>query len=165
MLGAGCLLADTTGQFEELSWFEHQPIGDDFFSSLVSVSFSAFDPFAPLRSQIARALSQAMSQSGKSREQIAMDMSEFLSAETTKNMLDAYASPSRDEHRIPIDSFIALIFATEGFGLLGFVAEQFGFVVVPEKYSALIKLHLIDEQMERQSQRKAALLGKWKAGR
>jgi predicted ATPase len=39
--------SDTTGQFEELSWFEHQPIGDDFFSSLVSVSFSAFDPFAP----------------------------------------------------------------------------------------------------------------------
>lgn len=119
----------------------------------------------PLRSQIARALSQAMSQSGKSREQIAMDMSEFLGAEITKNMLDAYASPSRDEHRIPIDRFIALIFATEGFGLLGFMAEQFGFVVVPEKYSALIELHLIDEQMERQSQRKAALLGKWKAGR
>lgn len=38
---------DTTGQFEELSWLEHQPISDGFFSSLVSVSFSAFDPFAP----------------------------------------------------------------------------------------------------------------------
>ena len=38
---------DTPGTFEETHWFEHEPISDDFFSSLVSVSFSAFDPFAP----------------------------------------------------------------------------------------------------------------------
>lgn len=35
------------GSFEELVWFEHQPIDSEFFSSLVSISFSAFDPFSP----------------------------------------------------------------------------------------------------------------------
>ncbi len=38
---------DTTGRFEERSLFGNVPISDDFFSSLVSVSFSAFDPFSP----------------------------------------------------------------------------------------------------------------------
>ncbi|MBM1690779.1 AAA family ATPase [Sulfitobacter geojensis] len=35
------------GRFEETNLFGPEPISDDFFSSLVSVSFSAFDPFAP----------------------------------------------------------------------------------------------------------------------
>jgi len=38
---------DTAGEFQERNLFGNEPIGDDFFSSLVSVSFSAFDPFAP----------------------------------------------------------------------------------------------------------------------
>lgn len=35
------------GRFEEQRWFEYTPISDEFFSSLVSISFSAFDPFSP----------------------------------------------------------------------------------------------------------------------
>lgn len=35
------------GRFEEDSIFEYTTISDGFFSSLVSVSFSAFDPFTP----------------------------------------------------------------------------------------------------------------------
>lgn len=38
---------DQKGRFEESQWFEFQPISTDFFSSLVSISFSAFDPFSP----------------------------------------------------------------------------------------------------------------------
>jgi predicted ATPase len=36
-----------SGRFEEEQWFEKKPISSDFFSSLVSISFSAFDPFSP----------------------------------------------------------------------------------------------------------------------
>lgn len=40
--------AETSARFLETNIFrESRPIGDDFFSSLVSVSFSAFDPFEP----------------------------------------------------------------------------------------------------------------------
>lgn len=35
------------GRFEKEAWFEHERIGGDFFSSLLSISFSAFDPFSP----------------------------------------------------------------------------------------------------------------------
>jgi predicted ATPase len=38
---------DRSGRFEEEHWFEQMPISLDFFSSLVSISFSAFDPFSP----------------------------------------------------------------------------------------------------------------------
>ena len=47
MISAIATPDDGQGRFEEYTWFEHKPIRDDFFSSMVSVSFSAFDPFSP----------------------------------------------------------------------------------------------------------------------
>lgn len=38
-------------RFETPVWFEHKAIGRDYFSGLVSVSFSAFDPFNPPEEQ------------------------------------------------------------------------------------------------------------------
>lgn len=38
-------------RFESPGWFEFEPIGRDYFSGLVSVSFSAFDPFNPPEEQ------------------------------------------------------------------------------------------------------------------
>lgn len=42
---------DCPGRFEENRGFRFSRIGDDFFSSLISVSFSAFDPFTPPEEQ------------------------------------------------------------------------------------------------------------------
>lgn len=43
---------DKTGsRFEEESWIGKEPISRNYFSSLVSVSFSAFDPFSPPQEQ------------------------------------------------------------------------------------------------------------------
>ncbi len=38
-------------RFESVKWFQHESIGRDYFSSLVSISFSAFDPFNPPEEQ------------------------------------------------------------------------------------------------------------------
>ncbi|MGX1348010.1 putative ATPase [Bradyrhizobium elkanii] len=38
-------------RFENHRWFEYQPISRDYFSGLVSISFSAFDPFNPPEEQ------------------------------------------------------------------------------------------------------------------
>ncbi|WP_170328536.1 hypothetical protein [Ruegeria arenilitoris] len=92
-----------------------------------------------LSSQIARAVSRALKASDLSREQIADAMSEYLGEEFSKNMLDVYASEARESHRITLERFVALIHVTNQHGLLGFVAEQFGLVVVPERYSDLIE--------------------------
>lgn len=37
----------TERRFENHVWFDYRPIGKDYFSGLVSISFSAFDPFNP----------------------------------------------------------------------------------------------------------------------
>ena len=92
-------------------------------------------------------------------------MSAYLDQDISKNMLDAYASTSREEHRITLERFVALIEATGSYGLLGFVADHFNHVVVPEKYSDLIELHMVEEQLERQTARKQALLAKWRSAR
>ena len=38
-------------RFETHAWFQYQPISKDYFSGLVSISFSAFDPFNPPEEQ------------------------------------------------------------------------------------------------------------------
>ena len=118
-----------------------------------------------LRTQIARAVSQALKECDRSRDEVAAAMSDYLNQEVSKNMLDAYASPSRDEHHISLERFVALIEATGSYGLLGFVADHFDHVVVPSKYSDLIELHMVEEQIERQTQRKQALQARWKSAR
>lgn len=118
-----------------------------------------------LGGRIARALSQAMANSSLSREEIASAMTEYLGELVTKNMLDAYASQAREEHRISLERFIALVEVTGATGLLGFVAEAFGMVVVPAKYADLIELHFIDEQLQTLEARRAAKASNWRAKR
>ncbi len=72
-------------------------------------------------------------------------------------MLDAYASEARTDHRIPLERFIALIEVTGCLDLLGLVTEPFDHVVVPERYGAIIELHLIEEHESEIAQRKATL--------
>lgn len=117
-----------------------------------------------LASQIARATGRALRACPLSRDEIAIRMSDYLGEEVSKNMLDAYASEAREAHRITLERFIALIAVTEQHGLLGFVAEQFGLVVIPERYSDLIELHFIEEQERRLAARKSANLARWRAG-
>ena len=118
-----------------------------------------------LGGRISRAVSLALGASGLSRETIAAQMSEYLGETVTKNMLDGYASQAREDHRITLERFLALIEVTGQTGLLGFAAEQFGMVVVPSRYAELIELHFIDEQREALERRRATLSAKWRAGR
>lgn len=99
--------------------------------------------------KIARVLSEAMSRSGKSRSQIATEMSDYLDQRVTENMLDTYASPARKDHKITLERFIALIEATNSYELIGFVAAFSGYVAVPEKYADVIEDWHLDNEIER----------------
>lgn len=118
-----------------------------------------------LATQIARAVSHALSECDQSRYEIAKAMSEYLGQDVSKNMLDAYASQARGEHKITLERLIALIEVTKQYGLLGFIAKNFDLIVVPKKYSDLIDLHFIDEQMKFLEQRKNAGLARWKVSK
>ncbi|MBP1862172.1 hypothetical protein [Rhizobium herbae] len=105
--------------------------------------------------KIARVLSEAMSMSGKTRERIAAEMSEYLAQNVTENMLDCYASPARRDHKITLERLIALVDVTGCYELLGFICEFSGFVAVPARYAEVIQLWQTEERLadlERQRQ-------------
>ena len=91
--------------------------------------------------KIARALSHAMQNCDKSREEIAAEMSDYLGGQNvTLNMLQTYASPARRDHKITLERFIAFVAVTGCHDLLGFVAEFSDYAVVPEEYLDVINL-------------------------
>lgn len=113
-----------------------------------------------LDSQIARQVSQALREARQaelSRSDIAEAMSAYLNRDVSEAMLNKWSAEASKEHRIPLDAFIALIHATGANDLAGFVPQLFGFAAVPERYAAIIELHLIDEHEKALAARKAAL--------
>lgn len=118
-----------------------------------------------LGSKISRAVALALKDCGKTRAEIAQQMSEELGYAVSADMLDAYASEAKESHRITLERFVALITVTGCLDLLGFVVGLFGHVVVPERYASLIELHLIEEHEREVARRKQAVEAKWRAGR
>lgn len=118
-----------------------------------------------LENKVARVISRALrdaKDAGKSRSDIAVVMSKHLGRSVSADMLDKWASEASSAHRIQIDAFIALIHATETDELLGFIPAMFGFAVVPEHYTELIEMHLIEEHEKELAAHKAKLQAKWR---
>ncbi|UXN07543.1 hypothetical protein [Bartonella sp. HY761] len=113
-----------------------------------------------LNVKIARVVAHACEQSGKSREAIASEMSAFLDQKVTLNMLDAYASPARETHKITVERFIALLEVTQCYGLLAFLCQFAGYVAVPERYGDIIEIWREDREIEERQRRRDALMGK-----
>jgi len=101
-----------------------------------------------LDNRIARAVSQALKEvkvRNVKRSQIAQSMSDYLGRPISEDMLNKWASEAADSNRITLDAFVALIDATQAHDLVSLVVSSFGLVAVPERYSDLIELHLIEE--------------------
>ncbi|TIV64909.1 MAG: hypothetical protein E5V89_28875, partial [Mesorhizobium sp.] len=94
---------------------------------------------------VSRALRDCRDEGNGSRADVARRMSAYLDRQISEGILNKWSSESSDEHRIPLDAFIALIDATQAEALLGFIAEKFGFAVVPAKYADIIELSLIED--------------------
>ncbi|WP_319775517.1 hypothetical protein [Breoghania sp.] len=118
-----------------------------------------------LTSRIAQAVALALKECGKPRSVIAEEMSEELGYAVSEATLDAYASQAKESHRIPLERFMALVTVTRCHDLLGFVAEHYGFAVVPQEYADLIELHQLESKRAEIDARAQALRGKWRAGR
>lgn len=118
-----------------------------------------------LGSKISRAVALALRECGKPRADIAARMSEELGYPVSVDMLDAYASEAKESHRITLERYVALVTATGCLDLLGFVAALFDHLVVPDKYVAIIELHLLEEQEKKLARHKESLTAKMRAGR
>lgn len=101
-----------------------------------------------LSHRIARAVSETLSESDLERADVARRMSEFLGEEVTLNMVNAYASPAREDHNISYVRLLALTHATGDVRLLQIGAEMFGHVVAEDKYLDWIKLGMDAERRD-----------------
>lgn len=117
----------------------------------------------PLANRIARLVGRALrdaKDAGQCRNDVARGMAEHLGRPIPAGSLDKWASEASEEHRIPLDAFIALIHATGQHDLLAFIPGLFGFAVVPNRFVDLIELHQIEEHEREVQARKAALQAK-----
>lgn len=124
----------------------------------VAVAYAAAETRGgSLDATIARAVALALRNCGADRVDIAAAMTAQLGRRVTKNMLDAWSSLAREENRVPLDAFAALVGATGEHDLLGLIPAMFGYAVVPEKYAEIIELHLVEEKRAELERRAAAL--------
>jgi hypothetical protein len=117
---------------------------------------------ATMRQRIARSISETLRQDGRSRDEVAAAMGEFLGADFTVASLNAYAAPSREDHNISLERAIALLAVTRDARLVGDLIEPFGFAVIPIKYLAAIEEAMCTDIIERAEQRKRVARRNWK---
>lgn len=113
-----------------------------------------------LDNKIARIIAHALRDardSGQSRAQIARDMADFLGRPVSEASLSKWASEGSDDHRIPLDAFVALVKVTGARDLLGFVPGEFGLTVIEDEYASLIEARLLDDHIEEMVARRDAL--------
>ena len=121
-----------------------------------------------LDSQIARLIGRALRDAkdeGKARTEIAAKMSHYLSRPISAAMLDKWASEASDEHRIPLDAFIALVDATGARELLGFVPNMFNLTVIEDEYADLIEDRLLEDHIQELQARRQMLSAQRKKAR
>jgi len=111
-----------------------------------------------LRQRIALAVSETLKESEMSREEIANGMTEWLGEEMSKNMLDAYASQSREEHSISLLRVLALLHVTGDMRLLQLAADLFGHSVIENRYLPWVEVGMrADHKIESDKSFDAAL--------
>lgn len=110
-----------------------------------------------LAGRIARGVAVAMRECALSRDEIAARMSDYLGQPVGVPMLNAYASPSRDDHRIGAVRLIALIHVTGDRRLMELLANEFGWAVIERRYLTLIDIAAVQEREDELRQTRKAL--------
>lgn len=109
-----------------------------------------------LDNKIARLIGQALRDArddGMTRPSVARSMSDYLGRTISEAMLNKWSSEGSEDHRIPLDAFIALVHATGAKDLLGFAPGEFGLTVIASEYAKMIRLQLLrDKRQELEAQ-------------
>ncbi|KAB8123969.1 hypothetical protein D3W54_06895 [Komagataeibacter medellinensis] len=140
--------SDTPQQLSLLDWVPPNPVVR-FDPNLIRAN--------QFTSRLSRAISVSLETCGRSREQIAAEMSAMLEKPISINMLNAYASVQREGHQISVPRFDALVSATRDRRLLEFMAEPFGWAVIERRYLPAIELAAVSGHKKELTRRENAL--------
>jgi hypothetical protein len=121
-----------------------------------------------LDNKIARLIAQALRDArdeGLARSEIARAMAGYLGRPISEAMLNKWSSEGSEDHRIPLDAFIALVHATGAKDLLGFAPGEFGMTVIASEYAEMIRLQMIRDKRQELEAQERMLEAKLKARR
>lgn len=85
---------------------------------------------------------------GRPREVIAAEMSVLLGEDVSRSMLDAYASPARDGHKVPFSRLLALVAVTGRQDLLDPLMREIGAAVLVGEEVHTARLGHLDREIE-----------------
>lgn len=94
---------------------------------------------------------------GRPREVIAAEMSVLTGEDVSKAMLDAYASEARDNHKVPMSRFFALVAVTQRFDRLDVLLREIGAAVLVGEQIHTARLGHIDREIAKLKEEQARL--------
>ncbi len=103
---------------------------------------------AGLEQRISGVVGTMLASDERSRAVIAAEMSELLGEAVSKEMLDAYASPAREGHKVPMSRFFALVAVTGRQDLLDPLLREIGAALLVGEEVLTARLGHIDRQIE-----------------
>lgn len=95
-----------------------------------------------------RMVGTMLNSDGRSREELAAKVSEFLGEDVSRQMLDAYASPAREGHKVPMSRFLAIVAVTGRHDLLDRLLREIGAALLVGEEVHTARLGHIDRQIE-----------------
>ncbi|MCJ9428577.1 hypothetical protein [Kordiimonas marina] len=103
--------------------------------------------------QLARGISEALSDCGKNRDQVVEEMRAFLgddlAGKLSVNVLNGYASAARSEAMPNAVRLAALVLVTRDIRLLNLIAELCGWMVIEAKYLPAIHEAMLADEIDR----------------
>ena len=85
---------------------------------------------AGLEQRVNRMVGSMLNSDERPREVIAAEMTVLLGEKVSRKMLDAYASPAREEHKVPFSRLLALVLVTKRHDLLDERMREAGMAVL-----------------------------------
>lgn len=113
-----------------------------------------------LNVEIAPVVAYAWQQSSKIREELAKEISTDLDRSVTIKMLDVYASPLRENHKIMLQRFIVLLTTTKCYELLAIICKFVGYVAVLKRHACIVEIWFNDYEIVERQRKRDALMGK-----
>ena len=131
-------------------------LGFDFAAPAPPVGAGAL---AGLERFISETVGTIIASDGRAREILAAEMSVLLDEEISRAMLDAYSSPARAEHKVPMSRFLALLVVTDRQDLLDPIVRRIGAALLVGEEVKTARLGHLRQRIKELQTEERALLG------
>ncbi len=101
-----------------------------------------------LKQRMNAALDRCTKEEKITRAEVAYRMSQFLGVKIGESMINQYVAQSAGDKQMNISRFIAFVYATKAFELLGILVAPFEMRVVTAKNAKLVERELLKERLK-----------------